>query len=191
MACNISSGIGLSCADLRRVAGLNKRVWLFNIDDLRTPIDVTQTFITNLNLNTYALLYKFEGKKYAHSAECKENRTDEGNVSFEHTVTLKINNTTFTEDQVLETLVVSEVGAIVQTNSREFLIYGAGNGLDCMEMTDPTGQKIGDSEVTSIVLKGSETTFPKRLILPASANGDSFQSTLFYLNALTNINITT
>jgi hypothetical protein len=190
MACTITSGIGLSCSDLRRVAGLNKRVWLFNLDDLRTPIDPTLNFITNLNLTTYALIYKFEGTKYSHSAESKLVRTDSGNVSYEHTVNLKINNTTYQEDQVLEALGIAETGAIVQSNNKEFFIYGGGNGLICMEQTDATGTKSNDDEMTSVVLKGTETTYPKRLILPAGTSGDSFQQTLFYLNSITNVNIT-
>lgn len=191
MGCVITSGIGLSCNDLRRVAGLNKRVWAFNIDDLRTPIDPTVSYLTNLNFNSYALLYKFEGKKYTHSAECKLVRNEDGNVSYEHTVTVKINNTSYQEDSVLQDLSVSETGWIVQTNSKEFLVYGGANGMDMMEFTDPTGTKIGDSEVSIVVMKGSELSLPKRLILPASSAGDSFQSTLYYLNALTNVNITT
>lgn len=191
MACSITSGIGLSCSDLRRSAGVNKRVWLFNMDDLRTPIDVSQTFLTNLNFNTYASIFKFEGVKYSHSAEAKMLRTDSGNVSYEHTVTLKINNTTYQEDQILEQIGIAEVGAIIQSNNKEFFIYGAGNGLTCTEQTDPTGIKANDDEMTSVIFKGTETTLPKRLIMPISAQGDSFQSTLYYLNALTNLNITT
>lgn len=191
MSCEIGSGIGISCADLKRVAGLNKRLWLFNMDNLRTPIDVTQTTITNINLNAYALLFKFEGQKYAHSASAKLVRTDSGNISFEHTVNMKVNNTTATEDQVIEALATAEVGAIVQTNNNEFFIFGAGNGLTMMEMEDSTGQKQGDEEVTVIKLVGSETTLAKRFARPAGTQGSILNETLFYLNALTNSNITT
>lgn len=191
MACSISSGIGLSCNDLRRVAGVNKRFWLFNLEDLRTPLDVTQNFITTLNLNTYALLYKFEGVKYSHTAISTMLRTDTGNVSFEHKVTANINNTTYQEDQVLEALAIAEVGAIIQTNNKEFLIYGGSNGLTCMKQEDSLGVKQSDNEMTIVDLVGTEPTYPKRLILPAGTSGDSFQQTLFYLNSITNVNITT
>jgi hypothetical protein len=191
MACSIGSGVGISCADLKRVAGLNKRLWLFNMDDLRTPIDVNQTTITNINLNTYALLFKFEGQKYAHSASSKLVRTDSGNISFEHTVNVKVNNTTAAEDAVIEALATAEVGAIVQTNNNEFFIFGAGNGLTMMEMEDSTGQKQGDEEVTVIKLVGSETTLAKRFARPAGAQGSILNETLFYLNSITNSNITT
>lgn len=191
MACSISSGIGIACADLKRVAGLNKRLWLFNMDDLRTPIDVTQSTITNLNLTAYALLYKFEGQKYSHSAGTKLVRTESGNISFEHTVNMKVNNTTATEDQVVESLATAEIGAIVQTNNNEFFIFGGGNGLTMMEMEDSTGQKQGDEEVTVIKLVGTETTLAKRFARPAGTQGSILNETLYYLNALTNTNITT
>lgn len=191
MSCTISSGVGINCNDLKRVAGLNKRLWIFNMEDLRTPIDVTQSTITNINLNAYALLYKFEGQKFAHSAGVKLVRTDSGNISFEHSVNLKVNNTTSSEDAVIEALATAEVGAIVQSNNNEFFIFGAGNGLTMMEMEDNTGQKQGDEEVTVIKLVGTETTLAKRFARPAGAQGSILNETLFYLNALTNTNITT
>jgi|CXWJ01.1.fsa_nt_gi hypothetical protein len=190
MACDISSGIGITCADLKRVGGLNKRLWLFNMSDLRTPIDVTQATITNLNFNAYASLFKFEGNKYAHSAYDKVARTDFGNVSWEHAINLKVNSTTGTEDQILEALAVAEVGGIVQTNNNEFFIVGGGNGLTCMEMEFNTGQKLGDETVSSIKLVGTETTKLKRFARPAGAQGSILNETLYYLNALSNSNIT-
>lgn len=191
MACGLTSGIGLACADLKRVGGLNKRVWLYNIDDLRTGIDVTQATITTLNFQTYASLYKFEGVKYTHSAECKFNRSDSGNVTWDHFVNLRINNTTGAEDQILESMAVAEMGAIVQTNNNDFLLYGPQNGLIMMEASDPTGTKSGDDEFTTLKLQGTEPTLAKRLVLSAGTSGNIIQQTLFYLNAITSSTITT
>lgn len=189
MACSLTSGIQNNCAGLKRVGGLNKRIWLFNIEDLRTPIDVTQTTITNLNFNAYTSLFTFQGQKFSHSAEWKEVRTDFGNVSFEHDVMLKVNNTDASEDAVIESLATAEVGAIVQTNNNEFLIFGAGNGLTAQEMTKNLGQKLGDEEIVQIKLVGSESTLPKRFARPAGAQGSILNETLYYLNALTNLNV--
>lgn len=184
MPCTISSGITVDCSNIKRVGGLNKRLWLFNMDDLRTQIDVTQSTVTNLNFNTYASLYKFEGSKFTHSAEAKLIRSESGNISWEHTVNIKINNVNASEDAVLEALAAAEVGCIVQTSNNEFLIYGAGNGLTCMEMVDPTGTKQGDDENTTLKLVGSESTLPKRLVIPAGTSGNVTQQTIFYLNSI-------
>jgi hypothetical protein len=103
---------------------------------------------------------------------------------------MRINNTTSTEDAVIEDLSVAEVGVIVQTNNNEFLIYGAGNGLTLMEMEDNTGQKQGDEEITMLKLVGAETTLPKRFARPAGSQGSILNETLYYLNAISNSNIT-
>ncbi len=186
MACTISSGISIDCNNLRRQGGLNKRLWLFNLEDLRTSIDVTQSTVTTLNLITYATLYKFEGAKYSHSATSKAVRSDAGNVSFEQTVMMKISNTNATEDAVLQDLSVAEVGAIVQTNNNAFLIYGAGNGLTCTGLESTTGEKLGDDSRSVITLTGTEITLPKRLVIPAGTSGNVTQQTIYYLNAITN-----
>ncbi len=128
--CTITAGIDIICNDLRRTGGVAKNVWLFNIPNLRASIDVdSTTYITTIELNTYATLYRFEGAKFSHSATANLVKTDSGNVSFTHELIMKVFNTNPTDDQVLQDLTVAEVGAIVQTNNDEFFIYGAGNGL--------------------------------------------------------------
>ena len=178
--CGITSGLGITCDALKRVGGLNKRVWLFNISALASPIvALTDGFVTNIPLTTYQTLYSIDGTKFAHSFEVNEQRSDEGNVQWEHKLMLKVINITPTADAILEDLTVSEVGAIVQTNNLEFLILGAQNGLTCTEQKLISGQKSGDSSSSSLTLTGSEQSIYKRL-LRTDAN-----TTLAYLNAMT------
>ncbi len=164
--CGITAGIDISCSDLRRTGGVAKNVWLFNISDLRAAIDVdASSYITTIELNTYATLYRFEGAKFSHSATSNLAKTDSGNVSFTHELMMKVYNTNPTEDGVLQDLSVSEVGAIVQTNNDEFLIYGAGNGLSASAIAAQTGKNAGDDSTTTVTLTGSERTLPKRFLV--------------------------
>lgn len=180
MACEITAGISISCDALKRVGGVNKRLWLFNLTDLSTPIvALTDGYVTNIPLSTYQSLYKIEGAKFAHSFEINEQRSDEGNVQFEHKVMIKIVNTTPTEDAVLEDLTTSEVGAIIQTNNNEFLILGAQNGMSATETKIQSGQKSGDSSASVVTLTGNEQSIYKRLLRT------DVNSTLAYLNAIT------
>ena len=79
MACTRTSNIIVTCDALKRVGGLNKRIWLFNNSDLATPIvATTDGYVTNIPLTTYRTLYKIEGTKFAHSFEINEQRSDEG-----------------------------------------------------------------------------------------------------------------
>jgi len=181
MPCNITAGITISCDSLKRVGGLNKRLWLFNNGSLNTPIvALTDGFVTEIPLATYQLLYRIEGNKYSHSFEINEQRSDEGNVQWEHKLMLKISNTTPTEDAVLEDLTVAEVGAIVQTANNEFFILGAANGLTSTESKLQSGQKSGDSSSSTITLTGNEQSIYKRFLRNGNVN-----DTLAYLNART------
>lgn len=179
MGCTISSGISITCDALKRVGGINKRVWLFNMTDLSTPIvALTDGYVTNIPLTTYQTLYKIEGAKFAHSFEINEQRSDEGNVQWEHKLMLKVVNTDPTMDAILEDLTTSEVGAIVQTNNNEFLILGAQNGLSATESKIGSGQKSGDSSASTVTLTGNEQSIYKRLLRT------DVNSTLAYLEAM-------
>lgn len=161
--CVITAGIGIDCSNLRRAGGLNKRLWLGNNSDLRVPISATANVITTLEFLTYASLYKFEGAKYAHSAQWTlQKNTDSGVAQFLHSVTMRIYNTSYQDDQILQDLAVAEVFAVVQTNNNEFLIYGGPNGLSASEGTGPTGKVAGDDTSTTITLTGNEISLPKR-----------------------------
>lgn len=180
MGCTITAGITITCDALKRVGGLNKRLWLFNNSDLATPIvATTDGYVTNIPLTVYRTLYKIEGTKFAHSFEINEQRSDEGNVQWEHKLMVKVVNTTPTEDAILEDLTVGEFGAIVQTNNNEFFILGATNGLTSTEAKLTSGQKSGDSSASSITLTGNEQSIYKRL------QRTDVNTTLAYLNAMT------
>lgn len=186
MACTITTGINITCADLKRSGGLNKRLWLFNLDDLSTAIVATQAgFITNIPLTIYRTLYKIEAAKWAHSFEVNEQVTESGNVQWEHKLMLKAFNTDPTEDLTVETLGIGEFGAIVQTNNLEFLILGAQNGMSATEAKLKSGKKPGDDSTTEITLTGIEQTIYKRLLRTGSSASDptAIAATLAYLNA--------
>ncbi len=180
MSCLIASSKTISCDDLKRVGGLNKRLWLFNLSGLSTPISaLTDGYVTNIPLSTYQTLYQIQGPKYSHSFEINEQRSDEGLVQWEHKLMIKFMNTNPVDDALLEDLTVAEVGGIVQTNNNEFLILGAANGLTSTESKLQSGQKSGDSSATTVTLTGNEQSVYKRLL-----RGD-VNSTLAYLAALT------
>lgn len=181
MGCTITAGIGIDCTDLRRTGGVAKKVWVGNIEDLRAPFNVDSVaVISNIELNTYRTLYAFEGAKFSHSATSNLAKTDSGNVSFTHEVTLKVYNTNMSDDVILQNLAVAELFVIVQTLNDDFFIYGAANGLSASAIAAQTGKNAGDDSTTTVTLTGSERTLPKRF----SVNGDK-NLTLARLNAQT------
>ncbi len=175
--CRISSGIEVSCDDLRRVGGLAKRVWVGNIDDLESPFVTGSSYVTNIELSTYQSLYKFESTKFSHEANYTVTKSDGGNISFPQTVILRLFNNDPTDDAVIEDLTTSDVFVIVQTNNDEFFIYGAVSGLGLTEGSGGSGRQLADSTVTTLTLTGSEKELPKRFLRT------DVQTSLDYLNA--------
>lgn len=180
--CGIGSGIGYDCNAKRKVSGV-KKVWLFNIDQLRTAIDPNGLgYVRGLEFTGYDGLYLFDAGKFSHSATSPINKnTDSGAVSFGQNVTLRLHPDTPEELAVLSDLTVSVVGAVVLTNNSEFRIYGAINGLELGPdgFVNPTGRAQGEDTATQITLIGEEQ-LPYRILLAADG---TYASTLALVEA--------
>lgn len=180
--CGITDGIDINCEDLRKPGGLYKTVWVFNLSALRRAIDVTIAgYITDLEFITYLSLYAFSSAKYSHQAVWAQQNGDGGNVSYLQTVTLRLPNSDPTSDKVLEDASVSDLGVITKSNSGEFQIWGAENGLSSGDgTTGGPGRQATDSTFTTLVLIGTERFLPKRLLIAGSSS-----ATQAYLDAMT------
>lgn len=156
--CGIGSGIDYDCLSKRKISGV-KKIWLFNIDQLSSPVDPDGTgYVTGLNFTGYDGLYLFDAGKFSHSATSPINvQADSGAVSFLQNVIMRLVVDTPTELATLADLLVSTVGAVVLTNNGEFRIYGAVNGLTASEGTvSPTGRAQGEDTATTVTLIGEE-----------------------------------
>lgn len=180
--CGIGAGIGIDCADLRKPGGYYRIVWVLNKEDFRIPIDVTiADYVTSLELNTYRGLYKFESTKYSHEAVWTQQTGDGGNISYLQTVTLRLPNSNPASDKVIEDASVAELVVITKSNANEIQIWGAENGLSSGDgTTGGNGRQATDSTFTTLVLTGSETYLPKRLLI-----GGTVPNTLVALEAMT------
>jgi len=164
--CGISNGFDISCEDLKKPGGVFRKVWVFNLGDLRVPIDVTlEAYITDLAFNTYQSLYAFESVKFSHDATWQQQNGDGGNVSYIQTVNLRLANNSPTTDRVIEDASVAELVVITKSNAGEFQIWGAENGLSSdPATTGGTGRQSTDSTFTQLTLVGTERFLPKRLL---------------------------
>lgn len=178
MSCGISSGIGISCDALRRVGGVNKRAYAFNIED------VTYGFDANGNVNVitvaaYGGLYLIQSRKESHSGGYTlVEQTPGGNKFYQHDVILKTFPDSPEDDAALEQLAVAEVGIILETNNKEFILYGTDNGMTATAEVQNSGQAAGSDIGDSMTFAGSEIDIPKRVNL-----GD-YQTTKDYLDSL-------
>lgn len=178
--CGIGSGIDYNCLAKKRISGV-KKVWLFNLDLLNSPIDPNgRGYVQGLEFTGYDGLYLFDAGKFSHSATSTISiNTDSGAVSFLQSVILRLFVDSPDELAVLEDLTSATVGAIVLTNNNEFRIYGAQNGLSATEGdVSPTGRAQGENTATTITLTGEESQI-YRLLLKTD-----YATTLAYVQAL-------
>lgn len=182
LGCGISDGFDINCQDLRKPGGLYRIAWVFNLQDLRVPINVELAdYITTLEFVTYMSLYKFESTKFAHEALWTQQVSDGGNISYLQTVTLRLPNFSPATDKVIEDASVSDLGVITRSNAGEYQIWGAENGISSSDQTTGgTGRQSTDSSFTTLVLTGTERFLPKRLLV-----GGTDAQTLAYLQAAT------
>ena len=166
--CLIQNGMLVTCDDLRRVGGVNKRFWVYNIDGMDRAVGEQgytisgSGFVTAMAFNTYGGIYEFEGQRKSHSGGWKEANAAGGNRFFIHDVIMKLLNTTPWDDQVIEDLLVADVGVILETNNLEFLIYGGFNGMSMEEGVQNTGQELESDEASILTFAGQEQKLPKR-----------------------------
>ena len=184
MACNITAGAGITCDALRRVGGVNKRAYVFNLNELATTGQRGYTtdangYVDSFQFTTYFGLYKYISRKQAHSGGATAQISGAGgNKFFQHDVILKMFPDDPTEDTVMETLLVSCVGIILEDNNQEFLLYGIQNGLDQVEGSQNTGQEAASDVGYSITFSGSEPDLPKRVLVT------DYDTTKNYLDSL-------
>lgn len=167
MSCGITSGVSTTCADSRRVGGVNRRAYVFNISDLADTKYTTDGdgYITAINFDTYKGLYEFTGRKKSHSGGYSLSKQQPGgNIFFLHDVIFKLLPDTPVEDEVIENLAVAEVGIILETNNQEFILYGGENGCEMTEGTQNTGQESASDISDILTFQGEEKSKPKRIL---------------------------
>lgn len=169
MSCLITDGVGINCAALKRVGGVNKRAYLFNLNDLTSSGEDANGYVNNLVFTSYLGLYKFISRKQAHSGGyTAQIQAPGGNKFYQHDVILKLFPDDPTEDAVLESLLVSCVGIILEDNNQEFRLYGLTNGMDQSEGVQNTGQEPASDVADTLTFIGNEPDIPKRILINGS-----------------------
>lgn len=184
MSCLVTAGVGITCDALKRVGGFDKRAYIFNLSELTTTggggagFDANG-YVNSLQFDTYFGLHKYISRKQAHSGGyTPQIQAPGGNKFFQHDVTLKLFPDDPTEDEVLETLLVSCVGIILEDNNDEFFLYGLKNGMDQSEGVQNGGVESASDMAYSLTFQGAEPEIPKRILIT------DHDTTLNYLDSL-------
>lgn len=157
-----------SCEDLRRVGGVDRRLWIFNISTVDDTVGDSgftidgNGYVTAIAWGIYGGLWKFESQKRSHSGGYTGVIQPGGNKFFNHDVIAKLFNATPADDDVIEELSTANVGIILETNNKEFLIYGGYNGMEMIEATQNSGAEAESDTTSTLTFQGQERSLPLR-----------------------------
>ena len=160
--CKITAGIEISCDDKRRLGGLNPRWWVFDVDSIESYTVDVDGYVTEIVFKTYGGTYKMESPDNACSAGYEVVVAEGGNKFFNHTAAIKLFATTPADDKVIEDMLVSNMGVIVETQNQEFLIYGPNNGLKTTEGSQNSGSEDASDVTDTLTMSGGDKNKPLR-----------------------------
>lgn len=177
MNCAISSGMNVTCFDLKKPGGVVRYVWVGNFHDLETPFEYG-SYLSEIDLIPGAFLYKLESTKASHQATWRQVKDDGNHSTYIHTVSLNLFNNTPESDYEIQKLAKARLFFVVLTNASEFLIYGGEFGIKCINGDGKTGRMTADTTATALVFEGPGLHVPLRFFR------NSLKETIEYLDSV-------
>lgn len=173
----LTLGLDPSCEALKKLAGVNKRVWIGQIDDIDTITFGVDGEITAFTLLATKTLKAFIGKKEKHQGTYELTAGETINL-FNQSVVLALYFESDIERKAINELVnVEDMFVFIETNSGVIETYGIANsttlgydnfGLKATAGTgNGTGVLINDETTYRVTLSGNVPNLPM-LYKPAS-----------------------
>lgn len=174
----LTVGLDPSCEALKKLGGVNKRIYIGQIDDIDTITFGVDGEITAFTLTTGKSLKAFVGKKEKHQGTYELTAGETINL-FNQSVILGLYFESDEERKAINELVnVEDMFAFVETNSGVIETYGIANsttlgydnfGLKATAGTgNGTGVLINDDTIYRVTLSGNVPNLPM-LFKPATA----------------------
>lgn len=154
MSCTITSSIN-SISDCKDGKGGIKAVYLGNFDEATSFTFGTYSTITDVT--TSATFYKFVSKKNTGNWDEKViTSVTNGTTFYETTINLSFGKIEAEKRNILKTIAVARMSAIVQMFDGSFFWVGAESGVYLAEGNQTSGVMMGDANGYTIVLKAEE-----------------------------------
>lgn len=190
----LTMGLDPSCEALKKIGGVNKRIYIGQISDITSIVFGGDGEITSFTLATGASLKPFVGKKEKHQGTYELTAGETINL-FNQSVILGLYFESDAERAAINELVnVEDMFAFVETNSGVVECYGISNstilgydnfGLKATAGTgNGTGVLLNDDTIYRVTLSGNVPNLPM-LVTPA----DPLATILSNLDSITLPNV--
>jgi hypothetical protein len=179
-------GVNPSCDAQNKVGGINKRVWIGQLNMLNASASYTEDvngYVNSLNLLSVAsipyTLKKFIGKKSKNSTT-NEVVVGENTNTVNQSTILALYYSTPTEREAIEALInADDVFVAVQGQYGGIEIYGLDFGLNCTAGTGGLGALLNDNTAFVVTLSGEQLGLPKQFLV-----GGTLANTITYLEGI-------
>lgn len=163
--CNdLISGIDPACDALKKVGGVNKRVWIGLKSNISYTID-SNGYVSTVTMGNVgsisAKLYKFIGKRDKNSFAFPMTAGDNINT-FNHTAIMQLYYSTPSELETLNQIAnADDMVVFMEGNDEKIYVLGLGKGLNATAGEGGSGILLNDSTAYTLTLSGEETDTPK------------------------------
>lgn len=163
---DILRSIGATCTSLNQIGGVDKRVWVTQLNQIESYTFDSNGYVNSLVTKENGTSnYRYElaqivGKKNTHSGNY-EGVVGE-NVSFvKQNAVLKIyTDTPSDRDKVVELFDAQELVIFFENNNGKIEVYGLDKGLEGSALVGGTGTEMQDDTAVTITLTGDQNKLP-------------------------------
>lgn len=163
---DILRSIGATCSSLNQIGGVDKRVWVTQLNQIESYTFDSNGYLNSLvtkeynNSNYRYELAQIVGKKNTHSGNYEG--VVGANVSFvKQNAVLKIyTDTPSDRDKVVELFDAQELVIFFENNNGKIEVYGLDKGLEGSALVGGTGTEMQDDTAVTITLTGDQNKLP-------------------------------
>lgn len=164
MGCaTLTLGVQASCAAVKKVGGINKKVRLGLLEDLASVTYGTGNIVTAFTFKDGKGLVTYDGRKEKNSSGVELEKGENVNLRIQ-TLNILVYTSTAAEVTTLDELLDAEqLFAVVDPNSGPLEVYGLnktdylGYGLSTTAYTQNSGVVLNDSSAHNVTISGGHT----------------------------------
>lgn len=162
MACLIDRNISCpSCGDVGSKGGLVKEIYIFNFEDLIAGSEVSQEdngLVTGINLDPYAVGYKWCGVKAVNGSSSFNNFTQEFApeiLAYNQSVIGRFRPAGQDDLNTLDNTKGGTFLIVVETVNKKFRVFGLDGGLDLSALTENSGTAFTDDSAVNLTFSST------------------------------------
>ena len=182
---DILRSIGATCASINQVGGVDKRVWVTQLNQIESYTFDSDGYINSLvtkqigSTNYQYQLAKIVGKKNTHSGTYEGVVGDNVNI-LKQTAILKIyTDSPSDRDKVIDLFDARELVVFFENANGFIEVYGLDKGLEGSALAGGTGVELQDDTVITITLSGDQNKLPYYFL-----HGGSLATSIDYLDSI-------